>query len=952
MDHAGALHRRRQPWDISAFEVQTQLLGLPEQARTSLGLPREKLNLLNRNGLRELQQEVQEWIDLEGPWLSERYPHWAGATPGSATDVRLLLTLVQALLQEHLPQCHAQLSASTAQLSLTVPNAVADWASLSGLLAEIEEEMVRFRPEIYQLDRFHLLDILKLRSGLGRLTAGLSGSYRSARRAVQEQVLTGARLSGDEAYQAMGRVAEQVRRWREYCRDSSSSPSAPANSGNLHLKVTELSSALASLSKGINRPDLLQLPFDELRSTLETMLSQQSVAIRLPRLRELEGRFQDAGVGRIIAAVGSAIPVEVATDAVAWAWLQGVWSELNLEDPLLAGFVAEAHNRSRDQYSRLDAQHLRANPERIRRVAAEQAIAAMNEYPDQTALVRREAVKKSKHLSVRQLVHQAPEVLCSLRPCWMMSPLQVAEMIPADTELFDVVIFDEASQIPPAEAIGTLARAKQAVVAGDDRQLPPTNFFRTQDADGDDDDDDDAAQDLAPALIANIESILDVVKGLPIREQMLQWHYRSRDGRLIAFSNNHIYGETLTAFPGTVQESPVAFHQLELSPTLGRSTRSHPEEVEKVVDLIMEHARQHSGESLGVIAFGSHHADNIEEGLRRRLSAENDNSLDEFFAVAQDEPFFVKNIERVQGDERDVIILSVGYHKAANGALPYRFGPLNQEGGERRLNVAITRARSRIHLVAGFSHHDMDPGRSTSEGVELLRQYLEFAASGATAMGGSLSDEPLNAFELSILRQLERRGIPVTPQYGVAGYRLDFACGHPEQPGRMVLAIEADGAAYHSAPTARDRDRLRQQVLEGKGWKFHRIWSTEWFRDPEGQADLAYEAWRRAVELVDAEGPVKGVPPDAESLAAEAVPEPAQPTRSPRPAVRAGYPITEYSRRQLVALAEWVMSDTLLRTDDELMRELRQELGFKRGGSRINPALLEAITIARSRRNP
>ena len=224
----------------------------------------------------------------------------------------------------------------------------------------------------------------------------------------------------------------------------------------------------------------------------------------------------------------------------------------------------------------------------------------MNAFPHQTDLVRREAAKKSKHLSVRQLVHQAPAVLCGLRPCWMMSPLQAAEMIPADTQLFDVVIFDEASQIPPAEAIGTLARARQAVVAGDDRQLPPTNFFRSQDSDdADDDADDDAAQDLAPALIANIESILDVVKALPIREQMLQWHYRSRDGRLIAFSNNHIYGEALTAFPGTMQESPLTLHQLDLPPTQGRSTRSHPDEVEKVVDLILDHARRHPDESLG-----------------------------------------------------------------------------------------------------------------------------------------------------------------------------------------------------------------------------------------------------------------------------------------------------------------------------------------------------------------
>ena len=525
----------------------------------------------------------------------------------------------------------------------------------------------------------------------------------------------------------------------------------------------EMVGALGELAQGVNQPALLRLSPDELRSALETMASQKAVATRLPQVRELEGRFTDAGIGQIISAVGGSVPVELAGQAIAHCWLQGVWSQLTLAEPRLAGFVGEAQNRAKDDFVRLDAQHLRRNPERIRRAAAEQAVAAMNEYPGQTDLVLREAAKKSKHLSVRQLVHQAPAVLCGLRPCWMMSPLQVAEMISADTELFDVVIFDEASQIPPAEAIGTLARAKQAVVAGDDRQLPPTNFFRSQDAD-DDDDNDDAAQDLAPALTANIESIQDVVKALPIREQMLQWHYRSRDGRLIAFSNNHIYGESLTAFPGTVQESPFVFHQLDLAPILGRSTKSHPEEVERVVDLILEHARHRPSESLGVIAFGSDHANNVEEGSRRRLSAENDRSLDEFFAVGaggRGEPFFVKNIERVQDDERDVIILSVGYHKAANGTLPYRFGPLNQEGGERRLNVAITRARSRIHLVADFSHHDMDLGRSTSERVEMLRQYLEFATSGGTAMGGTLSEEPLNAFELNILRQLERRGVPV-----------------------------------------------------------------------------------------------------------------------------------------------------------------------------------------------
>ena len=952
VDHAEALHRQRVPWNISAFDVQEQLLEIPEAVRKVPRLPAERINALNRDSLRELQRQAQQWVDLEGPWLSERYPAWAGARPDSAGQVRRLLGLVHRLLQKDLPQCSSELVATAGKLGVAVPNAVADWRLLTILLDEIAQSLRKFRPQIYALDHAQLLSVLTPRSNpVGRFKAALSGKNRAARRIVQDLLLAGRygdKLSGDEAYQAVARAEQLLTSWRQYSLEPKGLPQAPEAAVRLHKAVSDLALTLTQLSNAVAKPELLGLSDKELRLTLEVMASQESVAVRLPQLRELEGRFESAGIGQITSAVGQGIPVDMVTQAVRYAWLQGIWSELTLEEPRLAGFVGEAHNRSREQFAQLDVQHLRQNPERIRRVAAEQAIAAMNEYPGQTDLVRREAVKKSKHLSVRQLVHQAPEVLCSLQPCWMMSPLQVAEMIPADTELFDVVIFDEASQIPPAEAIGTLARAKLAVVAGDDRQLPPTNFFRSQDADDDDDDGDDAAQDLAPALIANIESILDVVKALPIREQMLRWHYRSRDGRLIAFSNNHIYGEALTVFPGTVQESPLTFHQLDLEPTPGRSTKSHQGEVEKVVDLILDHASEHPEESLGVIAFGLDHANNIEEGLRRRLSAENDWSLDEFFTVARDEPFFVKNIERVQGDERDVIILSVGYHKAANGSLPYRFGPLNQEGGERRLNVAITRARSRIHLVAGFSHHDMDPGRSSAEGVEMLRQYLEFAASGGTAMVGSLSQEPRNSFELNIQRQLEKLGIPVTPQYGVAGYRLDFACGHPKQPGRMVLAIEADGASYHSTPTARDRDRLRQQVLESLGWRFHRIWSTDWFRDPEGQANLAFEAWRKAVELANEKDAGVEGQRVRDVSGAETGPSPVKPDRGPRPPVRAGVPITKYSKRQLVALAKWVMSDTLLRTDDELLRELRKELGFKRGGSRINAALQDAIAVIRS----
>ena len=526
-----------------------------------------------------------------------------------------------------------------------------------------------------------------------------------------------------------------------------------------------------------------------------------------------------------------------------------------------------------------------------------------------------------------------------------MSPLLVAELMPTDADVFDVVIFDEASQIPPAEAIGVLGRAPQVVVAGDDRQLPPTSFFASQNVSGDEEDDDD--QDMA--LTSNIESILDVVKATPIREELLRWHYRSRDARLIAFSNSNIYEEALTAFPGINRDSPIIHHLVPATPLPGRRHTSHPDEVGKVVDLILEHARENPDESLGVIAFGSDHADNIDNTLRSQLREEDDDHLDAFFAEDAQERFFVKNIERVQGDERDVIILSVGYHKAADGSLPYRFGPLNQQGGERRLNVAITRARSRLHLVSSFSYHDMEPGRSTARGVELLRQYLEFADSGGAHLEGEYREAPLNAFELDVMHRLTERGIPVIPQYGVAGYHIDFASQHPDYPGSMVLAIEADGASYHSGHTARERDRLRQENLEDKGWRFHRIWSTAWFRNRDAEVEKAFSAWQDACAEFNIDRLALPISQQQGTGAVERrAPEPSTVSaRGPKPRIYSGMPITEYSHQELVALARWIYSDTLLRADEDMHREMRSHLGFKRGGSRITPAIQRAVDEAK-----
>ncbi len=777
-------------------------------------------------------------------------------------------------------------------------------------------------------------------SDLAEMLATLK-SHWEGRQDVASALRASGRLTASDALALLDETAGQNEEWRR--RGGDGTPRLPSDLGDAGERLGELAADLAAFAKIVDAGDLERTHHDELAQMLERLAAQRAVVASLPRIREIEKRFRATGVTNVMKRVGEDIPPELAPRAVEHAWLRRVLDDIEFDDRRLSAFDGDGHSRHRDEFAESDRQHLESTPQRVHRLTAEAIVAAMNLHQEETVLVKREAAKKRRHLSVRQLFAKAPHVLSALRPCWTMSPVLAAEMIPINRRLFDVVIFDEASQIPPAEAIGSLARAPQAVIAGDSRQLPPTSFF-SRDSEDDGDDDDDAV-----ALTADIESLLDAAGAL-LRDKMLQWHYRSRDDRLIAFSNNHIYSGSLTAFPGAIVHSPISHCLIPFRPITGGSgTRSNPDEVEKVVDLVLEHARETPKDTLGVIAFGQHHADNIENALTRRLGELNDSSLDGFFSETNEERFFVKNIERVQGDERDVIILSVGYHKDANGRLPYRFGPILSEGGERRLNVAVTRARSRLTLVSSFSHRDMDPGRSSAKGAELLRQYLEYAASGGKDLGSGVVDTPLNPFELSIKEGLERRGIPVTPQYGVSGYRIDFACAHPGEPGRMVLAIEADGASYHSSPTARDRDRLRQEVLEGKGWRFHRIWSTAWFRDREAELDKAEAAWKRAVEASerDEPAPVPAPSPRAPSSAPVATP-----ARGPRPNVPPrggrGYDsITDYRLGQLVQLVRWIESDTLLRTEDDLLREMMEELGFKRSGKRITDALTQAIEMAR-----
>jgi len=610
------------------------------------------------------------------------------------------------------------------------------------------------------------------------------------------------------------------------------------------------------------------------------------------------------------------------------------------EDASIAGFNGRTHDQFVDEFARFDRERLSVAAGRVRRAHAERAIAAMNANPEQDALVRREAAKKARHLPLRTLLAEAPEVMTALRPCWMASPLTVSQLL-GGRRYFDVVLFDEASQILPEDAVPSLMRAGRAVVAGDRNQLPPTIFFMAGD-------EDEEAASEAPE--EGFESLLDLMSSF-LDPWSLDWHYRSRDESLIAFSNEHIYGERLVTFPGPGGRSTLS-HVLvggntipaAEAPSSSADVDSPSAEVKQVVALILEHAATRGDESLGVIAMGLPHARRIEDALDVALRDRPD--LQPFFDLAGPEQFFVKNLERVQGDERDAILLTVGYGKDASGKLPYRFGPLLMKGGERRLNVAITRARKRLMLVSSFSHLDMDPVRSQARGVELLRQYLEYASRGGRRTDAA-GTAPLDQYQKSVKDALTARGLSLEPLWGASRHRIDFAVRDPGDPTRFVLAIECDGPAYAASPTARDRDRLRPQQLAALGWKHHRIWSLDWFRNQAAEIERCLTA---VAEASRPAAPVAG--PTATSQLAPAAPPAGHSDMSPRgtrPAIRIKNDIDDYSPREVASLLDWVTSDGRLRTDDELIDEMTDALGFKRRGTRIEAVVQEAIERRRAK---
>jgi hypothetical protein len=561
------------------------------------------------------------------------------------------------------------------------------------------------------------------------------------------------------------------------------------------------------------------------------------------------------------------------------------------------------------------------------------------------AVIAHEANKKSRHKPIRRLLDETGSIVQALKPCFMMSPLSVSQYLPPTLE-FDVVIFDEASQVMPADSVNCIYRGKQLIVAGDQKQLPPTSFFSSADVETDDEDEPD-----------NFDSVLDLCKASGAMVSLpLSWHYRSLHEDLITYSNYRIYEGKLNTFPGATQEAhDLGVHHEFVAGIYQRGAGSrNPIEAERVVDRVLEHRRLNSGLSLGVVTFSSQQAEAVSEAIERRAEFE-----PLLAGLMEDHDrlrgFFVKNIESVQGDERDIIIFSVGYGPDELGKLTMNFGPLTRKGGERRLNVAITRARRRVEVVSSFHAGDMTDG--TSEGNRHLKNYLDFAARGRVALASEISGTAGDAdspFEEEVLRVIQSWAFNAVSQVGAAGYRIDIGVRHPDKEGAFMLGIECDGAAYHSAKSARDRDRLRESVLRGLGWEIHRIWGLSWYRDRVAQEAAlkdALDAALRGKNVVPAiSGPVEVPEPlEYEEIDLSAPPAWTVPyAAAPRPAHRYWYqPGDADALTDLIQYAGHVVSVEAPLHVDTFHARLRDHWETGGIGSRARANVERALSLAK-----
>lgn len=643
------------------------------------------------------------------------------------------------------------------------------------------------------------------------------------------------------------------------------------------------------------------------------------------------------------AVLDDGIPPREASERFLKALCRKLASEMIDAEPDLSAFRGPVFEESIRQYRRLAEEFRLLSQKELFCHLAARIPARLSEPSAQSEMgkLRRYIASRGRGMTIRRIFDEVPHLIQRLCPCMLMSPISVAQFLRLDSEPFDLVIFDEASQMPTSEAVGTIARGKALVVAGDPKQMPPTSFFSSDTTDESESDYDD------------MESILDDCRTLSMAAAPLQWHYRSRSESLIAFSNLEYYGGSLYTFPSVRDRvSMVRYVPVEGTYDFGR-TRSNRAEADAIVGEVIRRWRDPvlKKDSIGIIAFSKAQQNLIDDVLTERIAG--DAEL-EAMAAEENEGLFVKNLENVQGDERDVILFSVGYGPDSRGRVSMNFGPLNGKGGERRLNVAVSRARKEMMVFAILRPEQIDLSRSSARGVEGLKRFLEFARSGQIALSGAqLGTKAGEGVAESVAEEVRRMGYAADTSVGRSSFRIDIAVSDPKDRDRYILGILCDGEGYYRTKTERDREIVQPSVLRGLGWRLIRVWSVDWFVNREKELSRIREALEEAVKA-------NGRPSEEKESPAP-LPLPQETPRAPEPrgadlksgaagTVSSASPLPDFRRAPGQTIDDvpsgkideailFVVSQSVSLPEADLRKGAAQALGFSRSGAHISQVL-------------
>ena len=809
------LYAERRPPALSLIDIWTRIWREPAAVRQAGIAPHPELRALEWPRLRHVMQLMADAHDLGDLLTGRSDSPWAGARLDEQDDARRAVGLAYDALAAY-RRVERLLQALGGLQQAAGPRSLADLSAMLRLAQEIGLTSELYAMEVWQLDLGPLAQALR-QGGATRLGAQARAALRERRRNPH----AGAQTIAREA----ARLQDLSEGWQRFMGRADAHVD-PIDARRLEQALEAFDVPCASLAALFPDADWTAQPLDGLVRRIEAMTGDLATPHRIPRARAVARELESHGAAQAAWAImASDLSPAVWPQALEFLWL-GAWLE-DLQSGLALG--TESSGRTSDalarQIAELDVQERAAWGQAIIELQAGRIARVAREFPGQAEVVRDGA-------PLRELLRTAPQLLLSLHPCWLASPHAIGRLIDDDLTPFDVVVFDEASQVPVERAVPAILRGRRLVVAGDPRQLRPAPFLA------------DGRPGPADVTAEAYESLLDLAMQLP--HHTLDRHYRSRDEALFAFSNHHIYGGGLLTAPGRLGHGAGLEHVL--VPAAG-GVGALDAEVRAVAELVLRHAEEHPEKSLGVIAFDPEHLLELERALDRARAA--DLRLEALFAPDRPEPFFAKEAAATQGEERDAVIVTFGCDRLGRSRGGEGFGGLAAAGGERRLNVALTRARERMALVSAFGFADVPQG-DLPPGVALLRDLLQYAAERS---GGRLAErltdeavnpleEELEAFQEDVYAALRQAGMDLVPQYGALRHRMDFAARHPGRQGEYVLAIACDGQESHRAPTTRQIDRQRQ--LEGLGWRWHTIWLADWARDRGGEIGRAMAAWERA----------------------------------------------------------------------------------------------------------